>query len=95
MIQPGGYTYEYTLSCMNTTLQHIMKQQHTNILLYKHITINILYTAFKITDEALRKKGRACRAQRTRSQIANENVKQKGFVRFYFWSARGNRREAL
>jgi len=51
MIQPGGYTYEYTLSCMNTTLQHIMKQQHTNILLYKHITINILYTAFRITDK--------------------------------------------
>ena len=52
---------------------------------YKHITINILYTA---TREALRKKERACRAQRTRSQLANENVKQKDFVRFYFWSAR-------
>ena len=40
------------------------------------------------TREALRKKERACRAQRTRSQLANENVKQKDFVRFYFWSAR-------
>ena len=26
MIQPGGYTYEYTLSCMNTTLQHIINK---------------------------------------------------------------------
>ena len=27
MIQPGGYTYEYTLSCMNTTLQHEKEQK--------------------------------------------------------------------
>jgi hypothetical protein len=74
--------HEYDTSTYN-------KQKHTNILL-KHITINILskLQIKNATREALRKKERACRAQRTRSQIANENVKQKGFVRFYFWSAR-------
>ena len=49
-----------------------MAQKHTN---------RMLYTAFKITNknatrQALRKKERACRAQRTRSQIAND-IKKK------------------
>ena len=97
MIQPGGYTYEYTLSCMNTTPQHTMKQKHTN---------RMLYTAFKITNKkcytSSAKKKRTCLSRSTNT-IANSKRERKAkrFCSFLFLvssnlkEGEGNRREAL
>ena len=58
----GGYTYEYTLSCTNTTPQHAMKLKPTN---------RMLYTACSITNKMLHvkrseNKKHGSNAQRTR-----------------------------
>jgi len=52
MIQPGGYTYEYTLSCVNTTPQHTMKQKHTK----QNAIYSLQNYKQNATRQALRKK---------------------------------------
>ena len=86
MIQPGGYTYEYTLSCMNTTPQHTMEQKHTN---------RMLYTASEITNKkrytSSAKKKRTCLSRSTNTlansrQRNHEERTQKRFFLFFFTS---------